>query len=186
MIHFRAKGKDGTRLLAYGMAGRCTLYCHGNRTLWEFSGKFKVSMSFEPRHEKICFWHMQTTKAQISLHNHPILSDQHFLFAVYIVKYLYLLKPKFQDLCIHPVWSALFVGCLGGTIPILATAKISRLYLASVAEQAGLSLTWLQTLKTGFLVWRLFCKATVMISSAIFSNNMINALQTIIRVLRNV
>ena len=36
---------------------------------------------------------------------------------------------------------------------------MSSLYLAPEAEQAGLSLTWLQTLKTGFLVTRLiYCK----------------------------
>ena len=37
-------------------------------------------------------------------------------------------------------------------IPILAKSKLSRLWLVSVVEQAGLSLTWSQTPKTGFLV----------------------------------
>ena len=37
-------------------------------------------------------------------------------------------------------------------IPPLAIAEISRPKLVSVAEQAGLSLNWLQTLKTGFHV----------------------------------
>ena len=44
------------------------------------------------------------------------------------------------------------VRFLDNTIPQLAIAEISRLLLASVAEQAGLSLTWSQTPKTGFLV----------------------------------
>ena len=40
-------------------------------------------------------------------------------------------------------------------ILLLPIAEISRLELVSVVEQAGLSLTWLQTLKTDFLVTRL-------------------------------
>ena len=42
-------------------------------------------------------------------------------------------------------------------IPILAKSEISRLELVAVAEQAGLSLTWSQTAKTGFLVTWLNC-----------------------------
>ena len=45
--------------------------------------------------------------------------------------------------------------CLDSIIPLLAIAKISRPKLVSVAEQAGLSLNWSQTLKTGFHVTRL-------------------------------
>ena len=40
-------------------------------------------------------------------------------------------------------------------IPILAKSNISRLQLVSLAEQTGLSRTWLQTLKTVFHVMRL-------------------------------
>ena len=45
--------------------------------------------------------------------------------------------------------------CLDSVIPLLAIAKISSLYLVTVAEQAGLSLTWSQTPKTDFLVTKL-------------------------------
>ena len=60
----------------------------------------------------------------------------------------------------HPVnppslISAFVVHCLDCIIPLLAKSKISRLELVSVAEQAGLSLTWLKIPKTGFLVRRL-------------------------------
>ena len=48
--------------------------------------------------------------------------------------------------------SAFVVNCLDSIIHILANSKISRPYLVSVAEQAGLSLTWLYTLKTWFLM----------------------------------
>ena len=48
--------------------------------------------------------------------------------------------------------SAFVVRCLDSIIPVLAIAEISRLQLISVAEQAGLSLIWLQPPKTGFLV----------------------------------
>ena len=53
--------------------------------------------------------------------------------------------------------SAFIVRCLDSIIPLFAISKISRLQLASVAEQAGLSLTWSQTPKTGFLVMWLKC-----------------------------
>ena len=45
--------------------------------------------------------------------------------------------------------------------------KISRLYLISVAEEAGLSLTWSQTPKTGFLVtWFIYMYVLLFISSS--------------------
>ena len=49
--------------------------------------------------------------------------------------------------------STFVVRCLDSIIHILAKSKISR--LVSVAEEAGLSLPWSQTPKTGFLVTRL-------------------------------
>ena len=51
--------------------------------------------------------------------------------------------------------SAFVVRCLDSIIPLLAIAEISRVQLVSVAEQASLSLTWSQTVKTGFLMTRL-------------------------------
>ena len=48
--------------------------------------------------------------------------------------------------------SAFVVRCLDSITPILSKSKLSRLELFSVAEQAGLNLTWLETSKTGFLV----------------------------------
>ena len=48
--------------------------------------------------------------------------------------------------------SAFVVHCLDSIIPLLAIAEISRPMLVSSAEQAGLSLTWSQTPKTGFLM----------------------------------
>ena len=51
--------------------------------------------------------------------------------------------------------STFFVRYLDSIIPLVSISKISSFYLASVAVQAGLSLIWLQTPKTGFLVTRL-------------------------------
>ena len=48
-----------------------------------------------------------------------------------------------QCLCFHYTDS---------TIPLLPKSEISRLYLSSVAPQAGLCWTWSETPKTGFLV----------------------------------
>ena len=51
---------------------------------------------------------------------------------------------KGADQPVHPrsLISAFAVRCLDSIMSILAKYKISRLELASVAEQAGLSLTW--------------------------------------------
>ena len=55
--------------------------------------------------------------------------------------------------------------CLDSIIPLVSISKISSLYLASVAAQAGLSLPWSQTPKTDFLVTWLNFLHTVMILS---------------------
>ena len=47
------------------------------------------------------------------------------------------------------------VRCLDNIISLVSISEISSIYLASVAEQAGLSPTWLQTPKTDFLVTKL-------------------------------
>ena len=53
--------------------------------------------------------------------------------------------------------STFVVRYLDNIISVLAISEISRLELVSVAEQASLSLTWSETLKTGFLVTWLLC-----------------------------
>ena len=64
---------------------------------------------------------------------------------------------KGTDQPAHPrsLISAFVLRCLDSIIPVLAKAEISRLSLVSVAEQAGLSLTWSHTSKDRFLVSRL-------------------------------
>ena len=64
-------------------------------------------------------------------------------------------KGADQPAHLRSLISAFVVRCLASIIPVVAKSKISRLYLVPVAEQAGLSLTWSQTQKTGFLVTRL-------------------------------
>ena len=51
----------------------------------------------------------------------------------------------------HSLTSTLIFPCLYSLIPILAISKVSRLQVASEAEQAGLSLTWMETLREVFL-----------------------------------
>ena len=51
--------------------------------------------------------------------------------------------------------STFVISCLDSIIPLVSISKISSLYLASVAAQAGLGLPWSQTPKTDFLVTRL-------------------------------
>ena len=53
--------------------------------------------------------------------------------------------------------STFVVRCLDSIIPLVSISEIQSLYLASVAAQANLCITWLQTPKTGFLMMRLKC-----------------------------
>ena len=55
----------------------------------------------------------------------------------------------------HSLISAFVVHCLDSIIPIVSISKFSSLYLVPLAAQADLSLTWSETLKTGFLMTRL-------------------------------
>ena len=66
---------------------------------------------------------------------------------------------KGADQHAHPcsLISAFVVRCLDSMIPLVSISEISRLHLVSVAAQAGLCLTWLETPKTGFLMTRLSC-----------------------------
>ena len=53
-----------------------------------------------------------------------------------------------QPICLRSLISFFVVRCLDKVIPLLVISEISRLELASVAEQAGLSLTWSKIPKT--------------------------------------
>ena len=59
---------------------------------------------------------------------------------------------KGADQPAHPrsLISTFVVRCLGSRICILAISNISSLYLASVAAQAGLNLTWSKILEDTF------------------------------------
>ena len=61
---------------------------------------------------------------------------------------------KDADQPAHPrsLISVFVIRCLDSIVPLFAIFERSRLWLASVAAQAGLCLTWSQTPKIGFLV----------------------------------
>ena len=61
--------------------------------------------------------------------------------------------PNCADQPAHPrrLVSAFVVHCLDTMIPRHSMSQISSLYLASMAEQGGLSRPWSQTPKTGFV-----------------------------------
>ena len=63
----------------------------------------------------------------------------------------------------HPgsLISTFVVHCLDSIIPLVSISEISSLYLASGAAQAGLSLPWSQTPKTGFLMMWLILQRDV-------------------------
>ena len=106
------------------------IYCHkfltlSNQMLCYIRNKlcaFKWMFRYEPLHEKTCFM--------------PYVNN----------------KGADQSAHARSLISAFVVHCLDSTIPILAKSKISRLQLASEAEQASLSPTWSHNPKTGFFV----------------------------------
>ena len=59
---------------------------------------------------------------------------------------------KGTDQTVHPrsLMSAFVVQCLDSVMSLVSVTKISSLMLASVAEQAGLCLTWSETPKDTF------------------------------------
>ena len=61
-------------------------------------------------------------------------------------------KGADQPAHLRSLISTFVVRCLDSIILLVYISEISSLYLASVAEQAGLSLSWSQTPKTDFLV----------------------------------
>ena len=81
---------------------------------------------------------------------------------IHLCKFKYEPRHKITCLChmrttkaqisLRSLISAFVVRCLDSTIPLLAVAEISSLLQVSVAKRTGLSLTWSETLKTGFLV----------------------------------
>ena len=60
-------------------------------------------------------------------------------------------KPVF-DICEQQRNSSFVVHCLDSITSLVSISKISSLYIVFVAAQAGMSLPWSQTPKTGFLV----------------------------------
>ena len=70
---------------------------------------------------------------------------------------------KGADQPAHPrsLISAFVIRCLDSIISLVSISEISSLYLASVSEQAGLSLTWSKTPETGFHVTRLIFKFSI-------------------------
>ena len=67
---------------------------------------------------------------------------------------------KGTDQPVHPhsLISAFVVRCLDSITSLVSLCSISLLYLASVAEQAGSSLTWSKTLKTCSLIMKLILR----------------------------
>ena len=64
---------------------------------------------------------------------------------------------KGEDQSAHPriLISAFLVRCLNSMIHLISLSEISSLYLAFLAAQAGLCLTWSQAPKIGFFVTKL-------------------------------
>ena len=81
---------------------------------------------------------------------------------------------KGADQPVHPrsLISTFVVCCLDSIIPPVHISKISSLYLASVAVQAGLSLLGSQTPKTGFLIYPAsYCNVPMFSDTQVWANS---------------
>ena len=76
-----------------------------------------------------------------------MLEDTNSLDGAHLSLFMPYVNNKGTDQSLHPrsMVSTFVVGCLDSMMPILAKPKFSRLKPVSVAEQAGLGLTWSQT-----------------------------------------
>ena len=101
----------------------------------------------------IMFWRQQPC---LNICLHYVHAENDNPRKVYIPK-SFICEPVFalceQQRCRSACTSTFVVRCLDGIILLVSISKISSLYLASVAEQACLSLPWSQTPKTGFLIY---------------------------------
>ena len=68
-------------------------------------------------------------------------------------------KVTYQSARPRSLISAFVVHWLDSIIPLVCISEISIIYLVSVTAQTGLSLSWSETAKTGFLVTRLIVTA---------------------------
>ena len=66
-------------------------------------------------------------------------------------------KGAYQPAHLRSLIGTFVVRCLDSTRPLVVIFEISRLQLVSVAEQAGLNLTWSKIPKTRFCVMWLKC-----------------------------
>ena len=86
-----------------------------------------------------------------------------------------------QPAHLRSLMSPFIVRCLDSIIPIRAIAKVSRLYLATVAEWAGLSLIWSQTsfLMTWLIYYTFVCSSAITkaVETAINSRQWAKAVQ---------
>ena len=135
------------------------LLCWNCKNNWQVS--VCIIFSYRNFHPFICFYAFKCDQCLLVYLSSAIIwatSWENLFYAICE-------QQRWRSACASAVWSAplLFI------IPILAKSKISRLWLVSEAEQGGLSLTWLQTPKTGFFVlWLIY---VVFIPVARFKTN---------------
>ena len=80
-------------------------------------------------------------------------------------------KGAYQPVHLCSLISAFVVHCLDCIILLDSISEISSLYLASMAAQAGLSLTWSKLPKTGFLVMRLKFNTVLLLQDAEYTTS---------------
>ena len=79
-------------------------------------------------------------------------------------------EPGHEKTCLtsyaHPrnLISTFVVHCLDSVMSLVSVTKISSLMIVSAAEQASLSLTWLETPKAHFLITRLIYISLILLS----------------------
>ena len=118
---------------------------------YNFSGQFIITQLIA-WHDTLANKHTQTkhiqNKQQLWSCKLSIYVKVHSYISHVMRKPVYAIREQ------HPcsLISTFVFCCLDSIIPLVSISKISSLYIASLAVQAGLSLTWSETPKTGFLM----------------------------------
>ena len=136
---FPVSGVSGGRVLS-----KCRVYYFIQYNILTFDKNSCMQTSVDPDEM------LRSTASDLGLNCLPRSHLSHIIrkpvYAIYA-------NNNNADQLAHPgsLISAFVFRCLD-SIPLVSISKIASLYLTSVAAQAGLSLPWSQTLKTGFLV----------------------------------
>ena len=141
---FHHKAPARLLITSWSPSLRNTSACRENPLFWDYRQKVA-------RHDFGQDLHNCQNWSKLS-NCEPVMKNRHQGLCVFRLLRIRI-EPLHDETCFcnsRSLINAFVVRCLDSIISLVSISKISSLYLASVAAQAGLSLTWSQTPKTGF------------------------------------